>query len=56
MLTRLLSDENINDDKINKCEKWQKICICCGCIIIPGLIYFNIYELKQTWINIFNQF
>ena len=56
MLTRLLSDENINDDKTNKCEKWHKLCICCGCIIIPCLIYFIICELKQTWINIFNQF
>ena len=33
-----------------------KACICIiTCIILPILIYIFIIEIKQTWINIFNQ-
>lgn len=56
MLTERLSKDNVIIPKSYNNRNIQKACICIiTCIVLPILIYIFIIEIKQAWINIFNQ-
>jgi len=61
MLRERLSDElDTQVLVIPKPYNNNNICRACSCIwiciILPILVYIFIIEIKQTWINILNQF
>ena len=49
------TDEVVIPKPYNGNNIWRACCCIIICIILPLFIYIFIYELKQAWINIFNQ-